>query len=152
MQNRSGSETADPRLSNCLEVRALEKLQLSPDRKALSLQLQAELSATELEALIAELALCRGQMDPPVSLEPPSAKNPDPIHVSNQDDPIFQLRRLRDGRIRVWLRNHGLGWMVFNIPILQACTMRDYLVANTPADQTPSDFFDESFEEGHRSH
>jgi len=126
---------------------------LTSDRKAAALSIDGVFTGPEMESLIADLAAIRNQLDPEVSRDVPKDTGLG-LNVSVQDDPDFQLRLLRDGRIRLWVRNRGVGWLVFNFPVTSACTIRDYLVANTPTEEhgARSRFFSEEDPNGDRSH
>ena len=104
-------------------------MKLSDDKKSVSLSINGTLSTNELTTLIAKLAVVRANMLPEVPKEPP-VKSDDGI-MSVQDNPWLVIAKLKDNRIRFGLRNAGLGWLVFNIPSNQACSIRDYLIANT---------------------
>ena len=126
-------------------------MNLNADKTLAEISIKASLSAQQLETLIADLALLRGNMAPQVPYEVPDPTNSLTAtqNVSIQDDPYFALRLLRDGRIRLWLRNHGLGWLVFNLPVDKACVARDYLVANTPTvESSPNLFIDDLGDRG----
>jgi hypothetical protein len=85
----------------------------------------AGLTPREIETLIADLAVLRARLLPAVPLDPPSKQSPDSDdrgQISEQSEPHFAVRRLRD---------------VFNFTVRQACWLRDYLTASLPA--TPGD-------------
>ena len=124
---------------------------LADDKASVRLKIEGSLSTSEVESLIADLALVRGRMIPEVTRKNPLLDPGEP-NISIQDDPDFQLRLLRDGSIRLWIRNRGLGWLIFNIPVNNACTMRDYLIANTPTDENGPDFFSDEDPGRGRSH
>lgn len=110
-------------------------LQLSLDRTHLDASICGRLDGIAVETLIAELAEMRAEMVPPVSPAPPrlddeSDKTPS---VTTEDGPAVRLVPLEGDRIGLWLRNEGLGWLNFRIPIDTACAMRDWLIANTPS-------------------
>lgn len=105
------------------------------------MKLAAALTTAELETLIADLAELRAGMTPPVSQHPPRPGEQDQ-NISCQDEPAMQARLLRDGRIRLWIRNAGLGWLVFNLAREQAVTLREFLRANTDPDAIPALFGD----------
>ncbi|SFM56284.1 hypothetical protein [Nitrosomonas communis] len=111
-------------------------MELSNDKKSVSLSINETLSAQELTTLIAELAIVRANMLPEVPKNPP-VKSDEGMSV--QDDPQLAVVKLKDERIRFGFRNAGLGWLVFNIPSNKACSIRDYLIANTQPDA--SDLF-----------
>lgn len=128
------------------------KPRLSGDAATVDLTLEGRFTGPELEGLIADLAVLRNQMSPEVPRECPTRETVGDQNVSVQDDPDFQLRLLRDGSIRLWIRSRGLGWLVFNIPVSNACAMRDYLVANTPKDGATGDFFTDDVSDPATSH
>ncbi|WP_430233243.1 hypothetical protein [Nitrosomonas communis] len=103
-------------------------MKISEDKKSISLSLNGTLSAHELTTLIAELAVVRANMLPEVPKTPPVKSDGS---MSVQDDPRLVIVKLKDGKIRFGFRNAGLGWLVFNIPSKKACSIRDYLIANT---------------------
>lgn len=103
-------------------------MKISEGKKSVSLSINETLSAHELTTLIAELAVVRANMLPEVPKIPP-VKSEEGMSV--QDDPQLVIVKLKDGRIRFGFRNTGLGWLVFNIPSKKACSIRDYLIANT---------------------
>jgi hypothetical protein len=103
-------------------------MKLSEDKKSVSLSINGTLSAHELTTLIAELAVVRANMLPEVPKAPP-VKSDEGMSV--QDDPRLAIVKLKDDRIRFGFRNAGLGWVVFNIPSKKACSIRDFLIANT---------------------
>jgi hypothetical protein len=122
-------------------------VKVSDDKKTVKMSVDGTLSVTELETLIANLSVLRANMLPPVPFEPPKHEDPstDLLNVSVQDDPYLQARLLRDGRIRLWIRNHGLGWLVYNLPVNKACTLRDYLIANTPKSTPGPNLLEDDF-------
>lgn len=128
------------------------KFDLSPDGRTVRLTIDSKLNAEDLESLISDLALLRGKLNPEVPRECPNLQSSRDVRVSTQSDPDFQLRLLRDGGIRLWIRNRGLGWLVFDFPVSNACAMRDYLVANTPAEVDQAGFFDGDLPGGGSSH
>lgn len=105
-------------------------MELSSDRRSIRITMDSTLDAHGLSTFIADLAVTRANMEPQVPYEPPQAGDYS-TNTSEQDNPYFQARRLRDGRIRLWIRNAGIGWMAFNIPAAQAITLRDYLIVHT---------------------
>lgn len=110
-------------------------MKASDDKMSAKLSIAGTYSSSQLETLITELLILRANLLPEVPLEPPKKSDDPALHTSNisvQDNPHWQARPLRDGRIRMYLRHAGLGWMVFNLPVDQACTFRDFLIVNTP--------------------
>ncbi|SFN25943.1 hypothetical protein [Nitrosomonas communis] len=123
-------------------------MKLSDGKKSVSLSINETLSASELTTLIAELAVIRANMLPEVSIKPPI--NSDDGTASMQDDPRLVISRLKDNRIRFWLRNAGLSWLIFDIPSNQASSIRDYLVANIQTGT--SDLFRDDDGDGNTHH
>ncbi len=115
-------------------------MELSSDKRRLRLSIDADLSTEEVETLISDLAELRAHMDPPVPMERPTSPNQ---RVSMQDEPSVLAKPLRDGRIRFWIRNHGIGWLVFNFTVQQAITLRQFFISNTPAHDGKPNLFDD---------
>ena len=109
----------------------------------------ATLSAQELDVLISGLAEIRANTEPAVS-----SKRPDPNDtkaaldtiVTMEDSPAMQAKLLRDGRIRLWARSSGFGWLAFNIDMRDATLLRDWFIANVQGD---SDLFSQSDTQKH---
>jgi len=129
------------------------KSKLSNDKSKLQISINMELTTEGVETLLADLALLRGQMVPEVTRTIPNPnESQSELRVSVQSDPDFAVKGLVDGRTRLWIRNRGLGWLVFNFTVNQSCSLRDYLIANTPNDQTAPNFFTEKREDTGISH
>ena len=129
------------------------KANVSSDHRRVSLQFEGELDAFGLQSLISELAVLRNRLQPEVPRSPPEKGDPGPeTNLTVQEDPDFTLRLLWDGRIRLWVRSRGLGWLPFDFPVGNACAMRDYLIANTPEVDPGSDLLFEEFPDGPRTH
>ena len=96
------------------------------------------LSTKELETLIADLLEVRANMAPAVPITRPQPGDLEDVNISMQDDPSIEARRLKDGRIRLWMRNAGIGWLAFNLSIENGITLREYLIANTDQDRMPA--------------
>lgn len=90
------------------------------------------LDAPSLDTLISSLAEIRAGMQPAVSGLRPSPNdesiNQTPITV--EDSPAMQANVLRDGRIRLYARSSGFGWLAFNLDLRDARTLRDWFAAN----------------------
>ena len=95
------------------------------------------LSTSELESLISDLAEIRAEKTPEVMRRPPQLTDED-IRVIPQDDPAIVAKVLRDGRIRLWIRHGGLGWLVFHLNRETIVTLRDFFVANTDLNARPA--------------
>jgi hypothetical protein len=103
--------------------------------KSVSLSVEGKVTASELETLISELAAVRANMLPSVSRNPPEPGDPgiEKQRIRVQEDVAFSAVLLPDSRLCLWLRNIGIGWLIFHLPVSKACALRDYLVARLPA-------------------
>lgn len=107
------------------------------------------LNAHELDALISGLAEIRANTAPPVSPKRPDPNDADAnldVPVTIEDSPAMQAKLLRDGRIRLWARSSGFGWLAFNIDMRDAALLRDWFIANV---QGESDLFSQSGTQSH---
>jgi len=77
-----------------------------------TISLNGEFTAAELEEVIQELAAARSSMDPPVPLTLPISGD---APVVLQENSSFTIRTLVDGGLRIWLRSEGMGWMAFQL-------------------------------------
>ena len=125
-------------------------MKLSADKKSLAVSLNKTLSAKEVETLISDLSEFRANMEPPVPMERPRPDSDGAAErILMQDEPSIMAVPLKDGRVRFWLRNHGLGWLVFNFTVNQAVTLREFFIANTPdSDGVPNLFTDDGSNQG----
>lgn len=91
-----------------------------------------QLKPQELDALISALAMTRAAMSPPVSNARPKPTDESAMDtpVTVEDSPAMELRLIKDGRVRLWARNSGFGWLAFNLELRHARPLRDWLVAN----------------------
>lgn len=92
------------------------------------------LSTQELETLIADLADLRAEMTPEVSRKPPTSAD---ARLSVQESPAIIMGAAKDGRIRLSIRNEGLGWLIFILHSELAVLLRDFLIASTDKDARP---------------
>ena len=121
-------------------------MKLTADKTKLQLSVNADLSAMQFETLISDLAELRANMEPPVPMERPTS--PDQ-RVSMQDDPSVMAIPLKDGRTRFWIRNHGIGWLVYNFTVQQSISLREFFISNTPDDDgSPNLFRDDGTDRG----
>jgi len=103
-------------------------MNLSDDKRTVHLSIDGDLKADDLQDLIAELARVRARMLPAV----PNAPISDDLDSAERAEG-FAVRTLSDEYIQLLIRDLGLGWLSIALDIGQACTLRDFLVANTPA-------------------
>lgn len=88
----------------------------------LRIDLNAELDADGVDALIRELAEARSQMLPRVP-----TKLLDDGPAMEQGEPLFSIRTLVDGGLRIWLRSEGMGWLAFRMSAAQREAFREFL-------------------------
>jgi hypothetical protein len=124
-------------------------MKLNREKTVASLQIDAAFSAGELEELISKLAVLRSDMTPPVPQDRPNPASDGEKHITIEDEPAAIAARLRDGRIRLWLRNRGTGWMAYNMSIDNACALRDYLVAHLTGETGRPDLFGDGIGQAH---
>lgn len=111
----------------------------SADGTRARIKINRTLTGRDLETLISDLAELRANISPPVPLTVPTHHQAAPDRILREWRPTVALELQPSSDIRLWIRNQGLGWMIYDIPQDHACTLRDYLIANTPdADQTPT--------------
>ncbi len=97
------------------------------------------LDAPSLDRLISELSVMRSDMQPPVRALLPSLsdKSSNGVIVTMEDSPTMQLAVLRDGRIRLWVRSSGFGWLAFNLDMRGVGTLCDWISANVKVTNDP---------------
>lgn len=88
----------------------------------LRVELSGNFSAEEMDSVLHELAAARSGMAPEVPSRPPEN-----IDLLIQPDPLFIVRTLADGGIRVYLRHRGFGWIPFTLPADQREAFREFL-------------------------
>lgn len=103
-------------------------------KETVQIQINATLNAHELEKLIHELAEKRSLMEPSVPRTREEAFQAPETVALLEDEPSAIAVRLKDGRVRLWMRNRGIGWQAFNLDIRNARTIRDWLIANVGGD------------------
>ena len=104
---------------------------ISEDGALATVSFQGDVSATQIESLIADLAVIRANMLPAVSN---NYNNPDAMENRNasvQDDAAIFVARLSNGKFRFWLRNIGIGWLAFNVSPVLARGIGEYLLKQT---------------------
>lgn len=105
-------------------------MDINEDKTAALLNINGTYTARQIESLISDLALVRGQLEPPVSGLPPIGQDIEG-NFSVQTDPSSAIGRLRTGGGRLFLRNHGLGWLVFEFSRAKLGEFRDAMLAKT---------------------
>ncbi len=107
-------------------------------QETVHLKIDKTLNAQDLELLIHELAEKRSTMEPAVPHSREELLRTLGAAVSIEDEPSATAVRLKDGRVRLWMRSRGVGWQGFNLDTQNARTLRDWLIANVDGD---SDLF-----------
>jgi hypothetical protein len=123
--------------------------QIDDDKQTARVSIDGTLTTAEIETLIADLAVIRAHMLPPA---PDSPYEPASHNISVQKNASAIVGLLRDGNVRFWMRNIGIGWLAFDVQIANACAIRDYLVDRIPADGTGPSLFDKKLGDGDPSH
>lgn len=125
-------------------------MNLTEDKTRATLAINGTWATTGLEKLIGDLLVLRANMLPPVPYKSPHADQgiEEAAHVSVQNDPYFSIRRVLDGGLRIYLRNEGLGWMVFNVTAAKATAIRDWLAARIPGSKLGAEFFSDETGDG----
>lgn len=111
------------------------------------IEINKTLNAQELELLIHELAEKRSGMEPAVPRTRADAFQAPGAVALLEDEPSAIAVRLKDGRVRLWMRNRGIGWQAFNMDIRNARALRDWLNTNIDGD---SDLLSDQI--GHTAH
>lgn len=105
-------------------------MDINEDKTAALLNINGTYTARQIESLISDLALVRGQLDPPVPFTPPLGPKIEG-NISVQSNPSVAIRRMRNGDGRLYIRNHGLGWLVFDFVKVKLGDFRDAMVSKT---------------------
>ena len=103
-------------------------MNLSDDKRTVHLSIEGDLTAEDLQALIAQLARVRARMLPAV----PGAPAADDLDSAERAEG-FAVRTLSAEYIQLLFRDLGLGWLSIALEIDQARVLREFLIANTPA-------------------
>lgn len=109
-------------------------MNVNSDGKTAAIELRGTFTAGEIEDLITRLAMLRSGMSPPVPENRPDAfAEPDkPMLMENEPGLTAALRR--NGGIRLWLRNRGIGWMGYEVDAARARAIANYILSRTPAE------------------
>lgn len=125
-----------------------DTMKISDDKRLATLAVSpGPYTTAQLERLIGRLAELRAHMSPEVPLQQPEPT--DETNVLLQDNPYFGVAVHRNGKLYIWARNMGIGWLLFRIPAAKVPGIRDYLVANVLGDGEGS-LFSSSRDEGGR--
>lgn len=105
-------------------------MDINHDKTAALLNISGSYTAREIESLISDLALLRAKLEPPVPFTPPHGPD-EPGNISVQSNPSIAIGRFRDGGGRLYIRNHGIGWLAFDFVQEQLARFRDAVLSRT---------------------
>ena len=96
-----------------------------------TISLNGEFTAIELEEIIRDLAHARAGMTPSV---PTSLAGAVLVNATSliEQTPNFQLSTLVDGGLRIHLRSSGLGWLAFQLDAAQTSHMVELITHQVP--------------------
>lgn len=102
------------------------------DALAALLSIADDMEAEALDKLISGMAEVRSRKKPEVARSRPGQVDALSIAtpVTVEDSPAMMAVRLKDGRIRIWARSSGFGWLAFNLPTSDALLLKDWFNAN----------------------
>lgn len=118
-------------------------MKLSSDASSASINLQGTFTAPELESMIRKLCILRSQMTPEVTQTPPGPDDPSSLDmgVLIEDKPAMTVAQRADDSFRFWLRNRGIGWCAYNVPLPQAIGVYKFLHSKLGNLKTGPDLF-----------
>lgn len=119
------------------------QIDLSSDRRAARIQINRDMNASEIDALIRQLSIARSNLAPPVpgTLEAFEAAGG---AVVIEESPVLLMRTLSGGRgFRLWLRHRGLAWLGFHLEPRNADAICRYILdSRNQVDPDPDLFGD----------
>jgi hypothetical protein len=107
-------------------------MKLNAERTLATLEVRGTFTATQLEAVITRLAMLRSDMLPPVPDHRPDATSDPDQPILMESDCALTAALRRNGGIRLWLRNRGLGWMGYEVEPARARAIANYILSRTP--------------------
>lgn len=107
-------------------------MKLNADKTRTRIEVQGEFTASELENLITRLAVLRSDMQPPVPENPPDATTDPDKPILRESDSAMTAAARRNGGIRLWFRNRGLGWIAYEVDPARARGAAKYILSRTP--------------------
>lgn len=100
-------------------------MKLNPEKTVVSLQINADLTTADLDALLRKLALLRSEMSPAVPEN--RAEVLEAGNVLVEDKPGLLIAQRQGGGFRLWLRHRGYGWLAYQIDNTSADTMAGFI-------------------------
>jgi hypothetical protein len=123
-------------------------MRLNADRTVATVEVRGTFTAPQLEAEITRLAMLRSRMLPPVPEHRPDVEDDPDKPILMESEPALTAALRRDGGIRLWLRNRGIGWMGYEVEPSRARAIAKYILSRT-ADDGTVDLFSESDSKRH---
>jgi hypothetical protein len=108
------------------------KSELNEGATRATLEVTGEFSANALEDLITKLAVLRSTMSPPVTERPPDATTDPEKRILMESDCAMTAALRRNGGIRLWFRNSGIGWVAYEVEPERARAIAQYILSRTP--------------------
>lgn len=120
-------------------------MKLNNEKTLAHLEINGELDAAGLEAMIRKLCILRSEMTPEVTQKVPGPSDPASLDmgVLVEDQPAMTVAQRTNGSFRFWLRNRGIGWCGYNVPLTQAVGVYKFLHAKLGDLKTGPDLFSE---------
>lgn len=100
-------------------------MKLNAEKTSVNLQINADLTTADLDALLRKLALLRAEMNPPVPESLESLLETGSALV--EDKPGLVIAQRQGGGFRLWLRHRGYGWLAYQMDNTSAATMASYI-------------------------
>lgn len=108
-------------------------MKLNREKTLAHLEINGELDAQGLDALVRQLALLRADMTPPVPATRDAMEDAgEPVLI--EDKPGLIIAARLDGGFRLWLRHRGLGWLGYQIDDQAAVGLANFVSRRVKAD------------------
>jgi hypothetical protein len=106
-----------------------------PETAKIRIQLNGEFDAKELQDIIADLMQARAGMESEVPRTLPDM--PSVPEIAVEGSPLFKVRTLTTGGLRIWLRHAGFGWIGFTLQPADVDGLREFLSKRLGHSQIP---------------
>lgn len=104
-------------------------MKTAADNKTIRLDINADMDASDLDALLHKLALERANMTPAIPNSKDAAIKDDSL-ATIEDGQSAVIARRRNGGFRLWLRHSGFGWLTWGIDDRFASGIANYIAVN----------------------
>lgn len=123
---------------------------LNIDKTIATVQIDGNMDTRELESLIRKLCILRSQMTPEVTQNAPGPDDPPTpdMRILIEDKPAMTVAHRTNGSFRFWLRNRGIGWCGYNVPLAEAILVYKFMYSKLGHLKTGTDLFSEQL--GHK--